>query len=191
MKIVIDAGHGGIDNGASGKTSKEADVNLDVSKELAKVLTARNYDVFMTRTGKARLVANDALKDRIARAEVANVNHAHAFISIHCNGAENPQANGFEIFTTTGQNRSDLMATAIFNAWAKEYPDQKMRTDYTDGDPDKEANFTVIKRTRCPSCLIELGFITNPKEEKWLLDKKNQIKMANAIANGLDKFFKG
>ena len=167
-------------------------MTLIVAEELRRLIASkRKHEVYLTRYGPDRLVLGDSLADRIARADVANRKKADAFISIHCNGATSPQAKGFEIWTTPGQNRSDILATDIFNSWGKMFPGQPKRTDFSDGDPDKEADFTVIKRTNCPSCLVELAFITNPDEERFLLDKISQARMAVAIADGIEKFLKG
>ncbi|NCU30130.1 N-acetylmuramoyl-L-alanine amidase, partial [Candidatus Saccharibacteria bacterium] len=129
--------------------------------------------------------------DLTARPAMANRLKADAFVSVHCNGAVAPEANGFEIYTTPGQNNSDKLATAIFEAWEQYFSEQRKRTDYRDGDSDKEANYKVLREAHCPAVLIELGFITNPQEERFLVDKKNQYGMAMAIAEGIKNFLGG
>ena len=91
----------------------------------------------LTRTGPKRLYKDNRNLDLSARPAMANRLKADAFVSIHCNGAVAPEANGFEIYTTPGQNRSDILATAIFESWSKAFPAQRKRTDYRDNDPDK------------------------------------------------------
>jgi len=191
MKVVIDPGHGAPDPGARGRISNEADINLDVALELAKVLGGFGIVAPLTRTGQWRIYRDNRNLDLSARPAMANRLNADAFISIHCNGAAAPHANGFEIYTTPGQNNSDKLATAIFEAWGRAFLTQRKRTDFQDGDPDKEANLKVLREARCPACLIELGFITNPTEERFLLDKKNQHAMAIAIAEGIKTFLRG
>lgn len=191
MRVVIDPGHGAPDPGARGRMSNEADINLDVAIELSKILSSMGIVAPLTRSGPKRIHRDNRNVDLSSRPAMANRLKADAFISIHCNGAVAPEANGFEIYTTPGQNNSDKLATAIFESWKEAFPAQKKRTDYSDGDPDKEANLKVLRETRCPSCLLELGFISNPQEEKFLLNKLNQEMMALAIAKGIIKYLEG
>lgn len=191
MRVVIDPGHGAPDPGARGRMSNEADINLDVAVELSKILSSMGIVAPLTRTGPERIHRDNRNVDLSARPAMANRLKADAFISIHCNGAVAPEANGFEIYTTPGQNRSDILATAIFESWSKAFPAQRKRTDYRDNDPDKEANLKVLRETNCPAVLVEFGFITNPQEERFLLDRKNQEIMGLAIATGIYNFLEG
>lgn len=191
MRVVVDPGHGAPDPGARGRIANEADINLDVAIELSKILSSMGIIAPLTRSGPKRIHRDNRNVDLSSRPAMANRLKADAFISIHCNGAVSPEANGFEIYTTPGQNNSDKLATAIFESWKEAFPAQKKRTDYSDGDPDKEANLKVLRETRCPSCLVELGFITNLQEEKFLLNKLNQEMMALAIAKGIIKYLEG
>ena len=191
MRVVIDPGHGAPDPGARGRMSNESDINLDVAVELSKILSSMGIVAPLTRTGPKRIHRDNRNLDLSARPAMANRLKADAFVSVHCNGAVAPEANGFEIYTTPGQNRSDILATAIFESWQKSFPAQRKRTDYRDNDPDKEANYKVLRETNCPSVLIELGFITNPQEERFLLNKMNQEIMGLAIATGIYNFLEG
>lgn len=191
MRVVIDPGHGAPDPGARGRMSNEADVNLDVAVELSKILSSMGIVAPLTRTGPKRIHRDNRNLDLSARPGMANSLNADAFISIHCNGAVAPEANGFEIYTTPGQNRSDILATAIFESWGNAFPSQRKRTDYKDNDPDKEANLKVLLEAQCPAVLVELGFITNPTEERFLVDRHNQHVMALAIAAGIENFLRG
>ena len=191
MRVVIDPGHGAPDPGARGRMSNEADINLDVAVELSKILSSMGIVAPLTRTGPKRIHRDNRNLDLSARPAMANRLKADAFISIHCNGAVAPEANGFEIYTTPGQNNSDKLATAIFESWSKAFPSQRKRTDYKDNDPDKEANYKVLREANCPAVLVELGFITNPNEERFLLHKMNQEIMGLAIATGIYNFLEG
>ena len=185
--VCIDPGHGGVDPGAIGPVgTKEAEINLLFARALGTELRARGYSVVMTRDGPERL-ASSKNADLSARYKVANDAKADAFISIHCNAATNATARGFEVYTTRGQNVSDAMATCVFEAW-KAQVGGAMRPDYSDGDPDKEAGFAVIRGTRCPSCLVELAFISNPQDEQLLRDPQWRVRGAKAIADGVARF---
>ena len=191
MRVVIDPGHGAPDPGARGRMSNESDVNLDVAVELSKILSSMGIVAPLTRTGPKRIHRDNRNVDLSSRPGMANRLKADAFISIHCNGAVAIEANGFEVYTTPGQNRSDTLATAIFESWRKAFPAQGKRTDYRDNDPDKEANLKVLREAQCPAVLVELGFITNPTEERFLVDRHNQHVMALAIAAGIENFLRG
>lgn len=191
MRVVIDPGHGAPDPGARGRIANEADINLDVAIELSKILSNMGIVAPLTRSGPKRIHRDNRNVDLSSRSGMANRLKADAFISIHCNGAVSPEANGFEIYTTPGQNRSDSLATAIFESWQKTFPSQRKRTDYKDNDPDKEANLKVLREAYCPAVLVELGFITNPQEERFLIDRHNQHVMALAIAAGIENFLRG
>ena len=97
-------------------------------------------------------------------------------------------ANGWEIFTTKRDNNSDKLATAIGDAHAAQFPRQHARTDWSDGDLDKEANFSVIRMADCPAVLFEGEFIHNNVGEAMILDPDNRQKMAIAVANGISTY---
>ena len=123
-----------------------------------------------------------------ARADMANAWRADAFVSIHCNAATSRDAHGFEVFTSPGQDRSDILAEEIIKAVAVALPTLRIRRDMSDGDSDKEARFAVLTRTRVPAVLVELAFISNPAEERLLNNPDFQSSMARAIATGILRF---
>ncbi len=126
-----------------------------------------------------------------ARASVANSTPGNVvFISIHSNGVANPQANGYEVFTSPGQTKSDELATIWYQEMGKEFPDLKGRPDTTDGDPDKEAEFTVLTKTKCPAFLIETMFHTNEKECKILMSAEGKKRIANVIVRTIERIEK-
>jgi N-acetylmuramoyl-L-alanine amidase len=175
--ITIDGGHGDHDGGAHGSYSKEKDIALTMSLLVAEELKPYVNPV-LTRS-------DDTFLSLSARPDIANAANSSAFISIHCNSFSDPNANGWEIFTTPGQNNSDKLATAIGKQYGKANPDLRARFDESDGDLDKEANFAVIRGTNCPSCLLELGFISNLEEEQMMNDLAYQAISAKAIAHGI------
>ncbi|MDO5116019.1 MAG: N-acetylmuramoyl-L-alanine amidase [Synergistaceae bacterium] len=187
MKIVIDPGHGAPDSGAVGPTgTREADINLKVAHALAKELAARGHIASLTRSGTGRLYRDDRAADLRSRPAFANRTNASCFISLHCNAAANSAAQGFEVYTTRGRDRSDPLAAAIFEAWNCMFPQQRKRADMSDGDADKESDFVVLRTCNVPAVLIEMGFISNPEEERFLLAPDNHEKIAAAISNGLE-----
>ena len=184
--IVLDPGHGGHDPGALGPNgTRESTVALQICKRAKlkiEALAGGLVEVVLTRTD------DKTYPTLQARPAIANHLKASAFVSVHCNSAASYSANGFELYTTLGENRSDDLATAIFKRHEARFPDQKMRTDTSDGDPDKEASFAVIRGTDCPSVLVEEEFIHNLDGEAILTSPKVQSLMAEALALGILDF---
>ena len=189
MRIIIDPGHAGrnIDPGAVNAATglQEADVALRVSRMVEKYLLAVGYTVKLTRTEWEQEETDD-LSYRTAQ---ANEWAADIFISLHCNSAENQSAEGYEVWTSPGDTLGDALATCIYRQIADEFPDRKGRTDYSDGDSDKESRFYVLVHTDAPACLVEMAFISNEEEAALLADAAWQDRYARAIARGVTDYF--
>lgn len=177
-KICIDPGHGGKDPGAVGpKGKKEKDVALAVSLKLKKLLGPK-HKVLLTRS-------EDIFIELYQRAILSNAFGADLFLSIHCNAASSPMAQGFEVWTSKGQTKADGYASVIATEWSKAFTSINIRGDWSDGDVDKEASFCVLRRTAMPAVLVELDFISNPKMEVLLSNDAYQDLMANALSHGV------
>ena len=180
-RVCLDAGHGGNDVGALGPSGlKESEMALDVC-ERAKIMLAPQVEVVMTRS-------NDTFISLTERADICNAEDCDIFISYHFNAATSMTANGWEIFTTKKDNNSDKLATCIGEAHAALFPNQNARQDWSDGDLDKEANFSVIRRANCPAVLMEGEFIHTTLGEALINDPSNREKMARAVADGSLKY---
>ena len=94
------------------------------------------------------------------------------YVSIHVNAAAADgkwhNATGWEVYTSVGKTKADKLATCLYNAAKYNAQDKKMRTDYSDGDPDKEAHLYVLKHTNCPAVLTENFFQDNQKDVDYL-----------------------
>jgi len=99
-------------------------------------------------------------------------------ISLHSNAGG---GTGFEIFTTRGQNLSDKYATLFFQRFKTTFPNIKLRSDFADGDPDKEADFYIQKNTICPSILLEWLFFDNAQDYEIIRSEVEQQKYAKMI----------
>ena len=177
MKWVGDAGHGGKDSGAVNKTTGllEKDVALVVTKRVVSLI-APHVEASLTRS-------EDIFLSLTKRADIANQRAADLF-SVHLNAGG---GTGIEVFTSHGQTASDPVATAVLEEMGSEFPNRVIRADFSDGDPDKEARFAVLTRTKGRAILIELGFIDTLAGSKFLADTDNQERLAYAIARGLLK----
>jgi N-acetylmuramoyl-L-alanine amidase len=178
VKIVLDPGHGGKDPGACGKTLKEKDVTLAVAQIRRPKLEALGHEVLLSRYSDCDV----PLSSRTCR---ANEWGADVLLSIHCNGAENPQAHGFEVWTSPGTTRADNLATIILDTWHRRFPSVRLRQDFADGDGDKEGRFWVLMKSKMPAVLVELGFITNPAWEALAGERKMLDVWAEALKESL------
>lgn len=181
--VYLDPGHGGSDPGAIGPSGlKESEMALDVCKRAQEILS-EYVDCRLTRE-------DDRFISLSNRPAIANRGNADAFVSYHFNSASSPNtASSWEVFTTRGQNRSDKLADAIGREHVKQFPNQRKRQDYSDGDLDKEANFAVLRRTDHPSCLMEGEFIHTVHGENLIKNPANRQKMAVAVTRGVLSFF--
>lgn len=181
--VYLDPGHGGHDPGAINRKTglEEASMALDVCLR-AKELLQPYVDVRLTRD-------KDVFLSLSARPEMANRGNADVFVSYHFNSATSANtALSYEGFTTPGQNKSDELCSAILKAHGKLFPQQTLRADRRDGDIDKEANFAVIRKTHCPSCLIEGEFIHTSHGAALISNADNRQRMADAVKIGVLKF---
>ena len=189
MRVVIDPGHAGrnVDPGAVNAAMglQEADIALMISRLVENYLLKVGYEVKLTRTEWEQAETDD-LSYRTA---LANDWGADIFISLHCNSAANQSAEGYEVWTSPGNTLGDKLATRIYGQIAAEFPDRAGRTDYSDGDPDKESRFYVLVHTDAPACLVEMAFISNDAEAALLADAAWQDRYARAIARGVTDYF--
>lgn len=97
-------------------------------------------------------------------------------ISLHLNAAGNGTkwmaGRGWECYTTPSNNNSDRLATYLYFYASSIFTNQKIRVDYSDNDPDKEANFYIIKGANCPAVLTENFFMDNKTDAKYLLSEQ-------------------
>lgn len=174
-KVFIDAGHGGTDPGALGYGYRESDLNLQVAKKVESKLKSKGIDVKMSRS-------SDIFYSLSERAEMANDYGADAFVSIHQNSAEAKSANGIETYYNRKKEEDRPLSNDI----------QKQVISQTGANNRgvKNAEFTVLVKSKMISALVECGFITNELEVKKLSDSSYQDKLATGIANGIEEYLK-
>jgi len=182
--IVIDPGHGGSDPGAIGPTRiQEKDVNLAVALKVRELLERAGAEVIMTRRDDRDVFAPDAsaVDELKARTTIANVRKADVFVSIHSNSSVSRAAGGTETFYYQKTRYDALLAQSLQAGMIEK--------GNLDDRGTASANFYVIKRTVMPASLVELGFVSNPDEEKRLADPQFEQRMARGIVDGLEDFF--
>lgn len=212
--VVIDAGHGGKDPGATGtRGTKEKDITLAAALELARVLRERgDFSVTLTRD-------DDTFVPLSERSKIANDLNADLFVSLHCNAAGNHREHGFEVYSVSetasdpeaerlaaaenaaleleGKKPEDEAAKQILLAMTKTeminesapFAALVERAIGKRGGPSdrgqKQAGFYVLRGTHAPAILVEMAFVSNSKDEAELGSRRFRRKIAEGVAAGI------
>lgn len=181
--IGIDPGHGGSDAGAVGLNgTTEKAVNLAVAMQVKALLEKAGAKVVMTRTDDRDVYGRYAsdVDELQARASVANDNNVDIFLSIHANAIGNRDVGGTATYYYPKTKYDSLLAQSIQANIIKTGLDDR---------GINSARFYVLRRSKMPAALVEMAFISNPKEESLLGSPAFQQQMAQGIVKGLDTFF--
>ncbi|MCT4615211.1 MAG: N-acetylmuramoyl-L-alanine amidase [Marinifilaceae bacterium] len=221
--VVIDAGHGGKDPGALGKTVKEKDIALKIALLVGSYIEKNIPDVKVVYTRK-----KDIFIPLDKRSEIANKVKADLFISIHANANRNYRIKGTETYTLGLHKTKENLELAMKENSVMLY-EEDYSTKYQGFDPNapasyiifnlmqgvnvdksilmaqltenqfakrvgrqsrgvRQAGFWVLKKVSMPSILVEVGFVSNPTEEKYLRSKKGQVYLASGIYRAFKEY---
>ncbi len=216
QKIILDAGHGGHDPGALGRTGlREKSVTLDIARRLRDLLAKDGFRVVMTRDA-------DRFISLSRRSDLANREEGNLFISIHANASRRRSISGFEVYTLSDATDDHARAieaaenaslpAAVGEAVAAETEAivwDLLYTEHRAGSTElaaavcrglsrsqipsqnrgvKSARFAVLKGVRMPAILVEVGFITHPEEEARLRNPEYRQRLAEGIRQGILAF---
>jgi N-acetylmuramoyl-L-alanine amidase len=177
--VVLDAGHGGKESGATGFGVQEKDINLAITLMAGKILEDNGVNVSYTRSDDSYLTLTE-------RAEYANNLNAALFVSIHNNSFTSPEAHGTETYYYAPISDLELIWQKEERArLAESIQNQLVKILGRKDRGVKQSNFTVLVKTKMPSALAEVSFISNPTENELLCNKNYQERAAEAIANGI------
>ena len=167
--VVIDAGHGGFDRGGiPGQRVAEKTMTLDVALRLQKVLQDADYRVIMTRE-------SDVFVPLGTRVAIANSYPNGILVCIHFNAARRSGASGIETYFYSRDSLT--LASAIHYNVAGGAPSSNRGV--------RRRGYFVLRRTRIPAVLVELGFLTNPTEARYVQNTSYRQKLAEEIARGI------
>lgn len=167
--VIIDAGHGGYDGGARAVSGRrEKDLALDTAKRVARILRSKGLRVIETRSG-------DYFVPLGRRTEISNSTGRAIFVSIHYNWARRRGARGLETYYYS--YRSKRLAANILKEIRGAYP--------TANRGVKSARFYVLRNNRRPAVLLELGFLSNPLDNRYAQSWYYRKRLAERIAKGI------
>lgn len=185
--ITIDPGHGGSDPGAIGPNgTMEKDITLAISKKLKAALEAKGAKVNMTRTTDVDVYGPNASgPDELqARVDVGTANKSDIFVSVHINSFSNPNVGGISTYYYDKTQYDTRLASRIQAKIADE-------SGFAGDRGIQPGNLYVLRRSLMPAILLELGFISNPKEEALLKKDNVQQQFADEVAAGIESYFRG
>ncbi|MGI6433788.1 MAG: N-acetylmuramoyl-L-alanine amidase [Syntrophomonadaceae bacterium] len=183
--VVVDPGHGGCDPGASRGIYVEKDITLAISRQLAQQLSQAGAMVVMLRTEDRDLV-NDEFSGTIAarkredlklRVQKANEVKADLYISIHTNADPSPRWSGAQVFYNAGSKASKLAAVCIQEELTRQLGNTKRKA--------APGNYYILANTHMPAVIVEVGFISNPREASQLASPDYQARLAQAVLGGI------
>ncbi len=177
FKLVVDAGHGGKDNGAIGNGLYEKNVALKIAQKIKDLSSQYGIDVLLTRD-------QDVFMPPQEKSNFANTQNADAFISIHINmnDAEQPHQSGFEVYISNANDKflsnNEILGSAIL---------QNLKADFkiTPAIMQRQVGIWVLKNSNIPSALIECGYITNADDAKNLKNDAKIELIAQHILQGV------
>jgi N-acetylmuramoyl-L-alanine amidase len=197
--VVIDAGHGGSDNGATSRLGSEKNYTLDTANRLAKILNDAGIKTMFTRR-------SDVFVDLYERAHIASLYSDYAFVSIHFNSATE-EARGLETYCLSPRGAASTSSAYLTRGDIQKLPGNDYDTQnillaamvhseiikLNPGDSSadrgvKRARFVVIKQNVLPAILVEGGFVSNHMEAARVNRPDYRQSLAQAIARGLVRF---
>lgn len=190
MRIVLDAGHGGIDGGVVGKKTgiKESDLNLAIVYKLKTELEELGFEVVLTRKTEAGLYDTAAKgfkkRDMQKRKEIIERVNPSMVLSIHQNFYPSQVTRGGQVFYDGKNERSKKLALLTQQKLNELYAQEG-----TKGRNATSGEFFMLSCSDCPSVIVECGFLSNERDEALLTDEGWQKKLAKTLALGVLAYF--
>ena len=189
--IVIDAGHGKPDEGAeSSRGTTEAETNLKIALKLQNLLEQSGCSVILTRSDENAIYDIDSktlrqkkISDIHNRVKIGNESSADIFVSIHLNKIPQQQYDGWQTFYNAKNAEGQKLAVSIQNNLNDAIQKENNRV------AKSIENIYIVKHVEIPTTIVECGFLSNPEEEKLLLEDEYQNKLAWGIYNGIIDYF--
>ena len=184
-KVVIDAGHGGLDGGVSSKNGvKESDLVLVLARLVGERLEGAGVKVVYTRKNRGALVGGKFIKKRDMEKRLAIIKRANPslVVSIHLNSYKDKSRRGMQVFFGVEQSKgvAEHLQEQLNNHFNE--PDVGRRFSVLQGDK------YILNESPCPALIVECGFLSNPQEEAKLRTADYQRKLCAVIAAGVSTY---
>lgn len=186
--VVIDPGHGGIDGGANllAEGILEKDLNLAIALNVQKSLRKKGFAVVMTREHDqdfgGKLQPGRHRRDLQKRIEIARKSGGEILVSIHVDAADSLEKKGPFVLYQPGQPQSRVLAGYIQESLKKTQP-------WSARNPSP-GRYYLLQNAGMTAVIVETGYLTNPAEKELLKDTNYQCKLADAISDGIEAYFK-
>lgn len=183
--IVIDAGHGGKDEGASSNNGrfKEKKCNLAIVKKLKRMLDQTDINVIYTRL-------DDRYVTKKRRVTVANGKKAALFVSIHCNASDNIHSKAFGIETLYARRKGDSsymtnrrLSCILLDSVSKSTSNKARKII-------RREDLFVLRHTSMPAVIVETGYMSSRKDMNYISSEKGQYEIADGVYRGIIKSLK-
>ena len=179
------------DEGAqSSNGTTEAESNLKIALKVQNLLEQSGCTVILTRSDENAIYDIDSktlrqkkISDIHNRVKIGNESSADIFVSIHLNKIPQSQYYGWQTFYKAGNEQGKDLAVAIQNSLNNAIEKENNRV------PKTIDNVYIIKHIEIPTTIVECGFLSNPEEEKQLLDDDYQNRLAWGIYSGIINYF--
>ena len=189
--IVLDAGHGIPDEGAqSSNGTTEAQTNLKITLKVQNLLEQSGCTVILTRSDENAIYDIDSktlkqkkISDIHNRVKIGNESSADIFVSIHLNKIPQSQYDGWQTFYKSGNEQGKKLSESIQVSLNESIEKENKRVAKTID------NVYIVKHVEIPTTIVECGFLSNPEEEKKLLEDDYQNRLAWGIYNGIINYF--
>lgn len=188
VDVLIDVGHGGIDGGASYKTTLEKDVTLTIARLLYNQLSMKGYAVVLNRTGDYALSEENGWLNTRSRHQKDLAQRKHLMqslspkitISLHANTSSDPDNHG-PLVLYQKNNQSFMLADVMQHTLNKLYKTAEL--------PQPGSRLYLLNHSICPTVLVEVGFISNPVDRERMTDPRQQQQIVSAISSAVDHYF--
>ncbi len=185
VTFIIDAGHGGLDGGASGLNGTlEKELNLKIASLINELLTAGGYNSVMTRSDDTMLGDGGEGKAKMAdlkyRLETAQKYENGIFVSIHMNKFPQENCRGMTLYYSGNHQKSESIASVI-----RDNTVRYLQKDNTREMKKADSAIYILNRIQIPAVLVECGFVSNPEESQLLMNEDYQKCLAMVIACSL------
>ena len=190
MLILIDNGHGHNTPGKRSPDGKflEATYTREIARKVIADLTDRGYNAQLLVPEPEDIPLSERVRRINAHCNTLGKSNV-ILISIHVNAAGNGSqwlnATGWSCYTSKGQTQSDKLAECLYEAAIKNFPGKRIRTNYSDNDPDWEENFYLLRKTLCVAVLSENFFMDSHSDLEYLQSRAGKQAVVDTHVEGI------